>query len=266
VGKEFSTVDGARDRGFTLVELLIVIVILGVLAVVAVFAVRGIVDRGEENACATDLRTLTGAQEAHWLLHGSYATEPDLVSAGMIREVSPLYDVTLVGADGYSIAPAAGSGCTGTTTGGDTAPSPPAPAPSPPGPVAPSPVNFGGYAGWEYGASGADEIVVFGGATGEFDWLTMINAGPPTSRRVTFIPFSVIADSGDVDAIMSRSRTNGVTDFALYPADDTAPLPLDGGGDAPSVEAYLVSQLAGDPYRALVGPGNGIAELIADIG
>ncbi len=256
-----STDDGALDRGFTLVEVLIVIVILGVLAVVAVFAVRGIVDRGEENACATDLRTLTGAQEAHWLLHGSYATEPDLVAAGMIREASPLYDVTLVGTDGYSIAPTAGSGCTGTTTGGEAA----AP-PAPPGPVAPTVINFGGYTAWQYGATGADEIVVLGGPTGEADWLDMINAAPATSRRVTFIPLTEIGDSGDVDAIMARSRTNGVTDFALYPADDTAPLPLDGGGDAPSVEAYLVSQLAGDPYRALAGPGNGIAELIADIG
>ena len=41
-----------RDKGFTLVELLIVIVILGVLATVTVFAVRGITDRGTTTACA----------------------------------------------------------------------------------------------------------------------------------------------------------------------------------------------------------------------
>ena len=40
-----------QDKGFTLVELLIVIVILGILATVTVFAVRGITDRGQDNAC-----------------------------------------------------------------------------------------------------------------------------------------------------------------------------------------------------------------------
>ncbi len=34
--------DNKQDKGFTLVELLIVIVILGILATVTVFAVRGI--------------------------------------------------------------------------------------------------------------------------------------------------------------------------------------------------------------------------------
>jgi prepilin-type N-terminal cleavage/methylation domain-containing protein len=40
--------DNKQDKGFTLVELLIVIVILGILATVTVFAVRGITDQGQE--------------------------------------------------------------------------------------------------------------------------------------------------------------------------------------------------------------------------
>ncbi len=43
--------ENKQDKGFTLVELLIVIVILGILATVTVFAVRGITDKGQENAC-----------------------------------------------------------------------------------------------------------------------------------------------------------------------------------------------------------------------
>ena len=43
-----------QDKGFTLVELLIVIVILGILATVTVFAVRGITDQGKASACAAD--------------------------------------------------------------------------------------------------------------------------------------------------------------------------------------------------------------------
>ena len=46
--------ENKQDKGFTLVELLIVIVILGILATVTVFAVRGITDRGQENACDVD--------------------------------------------------------------------------------------------------------------------------------------------------------------------------------------------------------------------
>ncbi|MCB0957373.1 MAG: type II secretion system protein, partial [Ilumatobacter sp.] len=47
-----------KDRGFTLVELLIVIVILGILATVTVFAVRGITNKGQESACAADKKTI----------------------------------------------------------------------------------------------------------------------------------------------------------------------------------------------------------------
>ena len=254
------------DRGFTLVELLIVIVILGVLATVTVFAVRGITDRGQENACAVEIRTLATAQETHWALNGSYGTEAELVSGGAITDASAQYDVTLVGADGYSISPAAGSNCTTSTTGGDSAaPAPPVP-PVPPGPITPTSIRYGSFDAWQYGGTGVDEIVVLGGASGAFDWLTMINAAPPTTRRVTFIDLSEVADSGDVDEILSRARSNGVTDLALYPLDDNNPLPLDGGGTAPSVEAYLLSQVGGDPYRPLIGPGNGIAELIAAVG
>jgi prepilin-type N-terminal cleavage/methylation domain-containing protein len=55
-----------QDKGFTLVELLIVIVILGILATVTVFAVRGITDKGQENACEVEQRTLDTAIEAYY--------------------------------------------------------------------------------------------------------------------------------------------------------------------------------------------------------
>ncbi len=55
-----------QDKGFTLVELLIVIVILGILATVTVFAVRGITDRGQENACDVEKRTIETAIEAYY--------------------------------------------------------------------------------------------------------------------------------------------------------------------------------------------------------
>lgn len=63
-----------QDKGFTLVELLIVIVILGILATVTVFAVRGITDKGQENACDVEGRTLDTAIEAFYAQEGTDVT------------------------------------------------------------------------------------------------------------------------------------------------------------------------------------------------
>ena len=63
-----------QDKGFTLVELLIVIVILGILATVTVFAVRGITDQGQNSACATDKATLQTAVEAFIAQNGQLGT------------------------------------------------------------------------------------------------------------------------------------------------------------------------------------------------
>lgn len=55
----------SSESGFTLVELLIVIIILGVLAGVAVFAVGSFTNKGVEEACKTDSDTVEVALEAY---------------------------------------------------------------------------------------------------------------------------------------------------------------------------------------------------------
>jgi prepilin-type N-terminal cleavage/methylation domain-containing protein len=62
-----------QDKGFTLVELLIVIVILGILATVTVFAVRGITDQGQTSACNADQKTLETAAETWFAQYGGTA-------------------------------------------------------------------------------------------------------------------------------------------------------------------------------------------------
>jgi prepilin-type N-terminal cleavage/methylation domain-containing protein len=62
--KKFTATGGG---GFTLAELLIVIVILGILATVTVFAVRGITDQGQGAACATEVDTLAAASKTSTL-------------------------------------------------------------------------------------------------------------------------------------------------------------------------------------------------------
>ena len=87
------------DRGFTLVELLIVIVILGILATVTVFAVRGITNQGKTSACKADQKTLQVALEAYYAQYGSATipSEADLVTAELIREQSGNLIVTSAG-------------------------------------------------------------------------------------------------------------------------------------------------------------------------
>ena len=69
-----TTVQTKKDRGFTLVELLIVIVILGILATVTVFAVRGITDKGQQNSCKVERRAIETAFEAYFADKGTDAT------------------------------------------------------------------------------------------------------------------------------------------------------------------------------------------------
>jgi prepilin-type N-terminal cleavage/methylation domain-containing protein len=87
-----------QDKGFTLVELLIVIVILGILATVTVFAVTGITTRGKDSACKSDLKTIQVAEEAQNANVGDYGTEQQLVDGGLLHAVSNNYDVTPVAA------------------------------------------------------------------------------------------------------------------------------------------------------------------------
>src|SRR4026207_1426720 len=65
------------EEGFTLIELMIVIVILGVLAGIVIFAVGGITDNGNVAACKSDVKTVQVAVEAFKAKNGSYPTDLD---------------------------------------------------------------------------------------------------------------------------------------------------------------------------------------------
>jgi prepilin-type N-terminal cleavage/methylation domain-containing protein len=62
------------EQGFTLVELLIVIVILGILAGIVVFAVGNLTSNAKTNACATEKSSVTTAAEAYKAQMGVYPT------------------------------------------------------------------------------------------------------------------------------------------------------------------------------------------------
>ena len=122
--------ENKQDKGFTLVELLIVIVILGILATVTVFAVRGITDQGQTAACSADQKTIQTAVEAFYAQNGTLAgaTEVGLVPKFMVSQ-SKNYDIStfvagsaagvtpVVASSGGEviIAPTTGNKCTLTT-------------------------------------------------------------------------------------------------------------------------------------------------------
>jgi len=95
------------NRGFTIVEILVVIVILGILATVVLFTVRGVTERSETSACTGDARTLTTAADAYMAQERlaevpALGTSVDryelfLVDVGMIRQVSTYFDLAADG-------------------------------------------------------------------------------------------------------------------------------------------------------------------------
>ncbi len=96
-----------RDQGYTLVELIVVILILGLLTTAVIVAVGGMRADAAESRCAADRRTLAVAAEAHQAEDGIDpipATGVDhdrfertLVDAGLLRTVSTIHDLDAEG-------------------------------------------------------------------------------------------------------------------------------------------------------------------------
>lgn len=111
---------GHDSQGFSLIELLIVIVVLGILVTVVVFSVRGVTEDGQDSSCRSHRRVLVTAIESYFASHPAdtlpamppSSTDPEryergLVAAHLMRDVSIYYNIDADGA----VSPEAGSPC-----------------------------------------------------------------------------------------------------------------------------------------------------------
>lgn len=173
------------DRGFTLVELLIVIVILGILATITVFAVRGITNKGQESACAAEQKTLETAEEANMAQFGEYTDEATLVANGLMAHESTLMDISVV-PDSYSIT-AVDPACSGTSSGGTS--------------------TYAGFNVTTFG-TGSTVIVVVGSAGEGPSVISALTAGYVPPLNYTFIGLSFpggAPTTADVEALAAAN-------------------------------------------------------------
>lgn len=103
---------GEGEGGFTLVELLVVIVILAILAAIVVFAVGGITDHGQTSACKSDEQALATAEESYFAQNSAYTDMTGLVPK-YLHASSTLHTVAVTGSGtGSSYTISAVSPCT----------------------------------------------------------------------------------------------------------------------------------------------------------
>ena len=75
------------QKGFTLVELMVVVVIIGILVAIAIPIYNNVTANAREKACAANIRALTGAAGMYLAEQGKYPEEIDELAPDYIDEV-----------------------------------------------------------------------------------------------------------------------------------------------------------------------------------
>ena len=209
-----------RDRGFTLVEVLIVIVILGILASVTVFAVRGVSAKSQGNACATELKTYETAAAAYFSVHNSFPASLSDLTPGFVKTDT---SVGVWQISGDVVSPVTGGKCAtvpastvaapGTTVDGGpvtTAPATTVPATTvlSSGFASPTSTTYAGQPAMAYG-TGSDVVLLVGNFADNALALSAFNRvvtnGVVPSAQVYWVDSSAFTTNADWDVIPAES-------------------------------------------------------------
>lgn len=105
-----------KQKGFTIVELLIVIVVIGILAALVITTFTGIQQKARNTERETDIKALQGQVEAYYAQNGKYPTLAnlqDIAAGGWVKTNMKGLDVEAErdpkGAVGQTVAGAAGA-------------------------------------------------------------------------------------------------------------------------------------------------------------
>jgi prepilin-type N-terminal cleavage/methylation domain-containing protein len=89
----------APRGGFSLLEMMVVVVVIGVLVVVAAPSYQRAMDQSRTNIAAANLRAIWAAQRIYWLEYQVYTDKSTLESAGILDpkiESDPTFEYSIV--------------------------------------------------------------------------------------------------------------------------------------------------------------------------